>query len=79
VQPEALAFAFDVVTAGTMADGATLGVESVPVGQGRPVLQIPHHHADAAKPQAAVYRPGNNPFSLPCPDRLVYGSYGPGS
>jgi hydrogenase nickel incorporation protein HypA/HybF len=31
VEPEALAFAFDVVTAGTMADGATLGVESVPV------------------------------------------------
>jgi hydrogenase nickel incorporation protein HypA/HybF len=31
VEPEALAFAFDVVTAGTMADGASLGVESVPV------------------------------------------------
>jgi hydrogenase nickel incorporation protein HypA/HybF len=28
VAPEALAFAFDVVTAGTMADGATLGIES---------------------------------------------------
>jgi hydrogenase nickel incorporation protein HypA/HybF len=31
VGPEALAFAFDVVTAETIADGATLGVESVPV------------------------------------------------
>jgi hydrogenase nickel incorporation protein HypA/HybF len=31
VEPEALAFAFDVVTAGTMADGATLGIESVPI------------------------------------------------
>ena len=31
IEPEALAFAFDVVTAGTMADGAALGIESVPV------------------------------------------------
>jgi len=31
VEPEALAFAFHVVTTGTMADGATLGIESVPV------------------------------------------------
>jgi hydrogenase nickel incorporation protein HypA/HybF len=31
VEPEALAFAFEVVTAGTMAEGARLEVESVPV------------------------------------------------
>jgi hydrogenase nickel incorporation protein HypA/HybF len=31
VEPEALAFAFEVVTAGTRAEGATLQVESVPV------------------------------------------------
>jgi len=31
VEPEALAFAFDVVTAGTMAEGAALQIESVPV------------------------------------------------
>ena len=31
VEPEALAFAFDVVTTGTMAEGATLTVDAVPV------------------------------------------------
>ena len=31
VEPEALAFAFDVVTAGTLAEGATLAVDPVPV------------------------------------------------
>jgi hydrogenase nickel incorporation protein HypA/HybF len=31
VEPEALAFAFDMVTAGTMAEGATLAIESAPV------------------------------------------------
>jgi hydrogenase nickel incorporation protein HypA/HybF len=31
VEPEALAFAFEVVTAGTMAEGARLEIEAVPV------------------------------------------------
>lgn len=31
VVPDALSFAFDVVTAGTIAEGATLEIESVPV------------------------------------------------
>lgn len=32
VEPDALSFAFDVATVGTLAEGATLTIESVPIG-----------------------------------------------